>query len=63
MESRPNSKTENSTRVPLQSITQDAVLEDYVLTRVIDHWYGPKYGTYIAKSARLQTIVIQTGHI
>ena len=37
MESRPNSSPENSTRVPLQSITQDAVLEHYVLTRAIDH--------------------------
>ena len=59
MESRPNSSPENSTRVPLQSITQDAVLEHYVLTRAIDHWLGPKYETYNAKSARLQIFVIQ----
>ena len=40
MESRPNSSPENSTWVPLQSISQDAVLEHYVLTRAIDHWNG-----------------------
>ena len=58
MESRPNSSTENSTRVPLQSITQDAVLEHYVLTRAIDHWNGPKYETYNDKSSRLRTFFI-----
>ena len=51
-ESRPNSSPENSTRIPRQSITQDAVLEHYVLTRAIDHWNGPKYETYKDKSAR-----------
>jgi len=55
---RPNSSPENSTRVPFQSITQDAVLEHYVLTRAIDRWYGRKYETYNAKSARLQIFVI-----
>ena len=58
MESRPNFSPENSTRVPLQSITQDAVLEHYVLTRAIDHWNGPKYETDNDKSARLQTFFI-----
>jgi len=58
MESRRNSSPENSSRVPLQSITQDAVLEHYFLTRAIDHWNGPKYETYNAKSARLQTFFI-----
>ena len=58
MESRPNSGPENPTRLPLQSITQDAVLEHYVLTRAIDRWYGRKYETYNAKSARLQIFVI-----
>ena len=58
MESRPNSSPENSTRLPFQSITQDALLEHYVLTRAIDHWFGPKYETYNAKSAHLQTFVI-----
>jgi hypothetical protein len=45
-------------RVPLHTITQDAVLEHYVLTRAIDNCYGPKYETYKAKSSRLQTFVI-----
>ena len=40
VESTPNSSPENSTRLPLQSITQDAVLEHYVLTRAIDHRNG-----------------------
>ena len=56
VESRPNSGPEN--RVPLHTITQDAVLELSVLTRAIDNWYGPKYETYKAKSSRLQTFVI-----
>jgi len=56
VESRPNSGPEN--RAPLHTITQDAVLEHYVLTRAIDNWYGPKYETYKAKSSRLQTFVI-----
>ena len=54
MESRPNSCPENTTRLPLQSITQDAVLEHYVLTRAIDHWFGPKYETYNAKSTNVR---------
>jgi hypothetical protein len=59
MEVRPNSRQENSNgRLPLLPVTQDAVLEHYVLTRAIDHWFGPKYETYNAKSARLQTFVI-----
>jgi len=61
MEIRPNSTQENSTgrrRVPFLPITQDAILEHYVLTRATDHWVGPKYDTYNAKSARLQTFVI-----
>ena len=38
VESRPNSGPENSTtRVPLHTITQDAVLEHYVLTRAIEN--------------------------
>ena len=40
MEIRPNSTQENSTgkrRVPFLPITQDAVLEHYVLKRAIDH--------------------------
>ena len=56
VESRPNSGPEN--RVPLHTITQDAVLELYVLTRAIDNWYGPKYETYKAKCSRLQTFFI-----
>ena len=44
--------------LPLQSITQDSVLEHYVLTRAIDNWFGPKYGTYNGKSSRLQSFVI-----
>ena len=62
MDIRPNSTQEYSTgrrRVPFLPNTQDAVLEQYVLTRAIDHWIGPKYETYNAKSARLQTFVIQ----
>jgi len=58
---RPNSTQENSSgrrRVPFLPITQDAVLEHYVLTRAIDHSFGPKYETYNAKSARLETFVI-----
>ena len=39
-------------------ITQDAVLQHYVPTRATDHWFGPKYENYNAKSARLQTFVI-----
>ena len=61
MEIRPNSTQEYSTgrrRVPFLPITQDAVLEHYLLTRGTDHWIGPKYDTYNAKSARLQTFVI-----
>jgi hypothetical protein len=59
VESRPNSSPENSTtRVPLHTITQDAVLEHCVLTRAIDDWYGPKYETNKAKCSRLQTFVI-----
>jgi len=59
MEVRPNSRQENSNgRLPLLPVTQDAVLEHYVLTRAIDHWFGPKCETYNAKSARLQTFVI-----
>jgi hypothetical protein len=61
MEIRPNSIQENSTerrRVPFMTITQDAVLEHYVLTRATDNWVGPKYDTYKDKSARLQTFVI-----
>ena len=58
VESRPNTEPENSIRVPLHTITQDAVLDHYVLTRAIDNWYGPKYETYKAKSSRLQTFVI-----
>jgi len=27
------------------------------MARAIDHWFGPKYETYNAKSARLQTFV------
>jgi len=33
-------------------------LEHYVLTWAIDHWFGPKYETYNAKSSRPQTFVI-----
>ena len=60
MEIRPNSRQENSTgmRVPLLPITQEAILEHYVLTWAIDHWLRPKYETYKAKSASLQTFVI-----
>jgi len=58
VESRPNTEPENSIRVPLHTITQDAVLEHNVLTRAIDNWYGPKYETYKAKFSRLQTFVI-----
>jgi len=63
MESRPNSSPENSTRVPLQSITQDAVLEHYALTRAIDHWNGPKYETYKDKSHAYRLSSFTTGHI
>ena len=59
MEYRPNSTSENSTtRLPLRSITQDSVLEHYVLTRAIDHWFGSKYDTSNGKSSRLQTFVV-----
>jgi len=61
IEIRPNSIQENSTgrrRVPFLPITQDSVLEHYVLTRAIDHWFGPNYETHNTKSARLQTFVI-----
>lgn len=56
METSP--ETSARRRLPLLSLTQDTVLEHYVLTRAIDHWFGPKYETYNAKSARLQTFVI-----
>ena len=43
MEYRPNSRSYNSTTMlPLQSITQDLVLEHYVLTRAIDQRVSPK---------------------
>ena len=59
LECRPNSVPENTTTmVRLHTITQNPVLEHYVLTRAIDNWYGPKYETYKAKSSRLQTFVI-----
>ena len=53
IEIRPNSTQENSTarRVPFLPITQDAVLEHYVLTRAIDHWFGPKYETTLNQHA------------
>ena len=61
MEILPNSIQEYSTgrmRVHFLPITQDNVLEHYVILRAIDHWFGPKYETYNAKSARLHTFVI-----
>jgi len=57
MEYRPNSRSENPTRLPLQSLTQHSVLEHYVLTRASDHCVGPKYVTYNAKSSRIQSFV------
>jgi hypothetical protein len=57
-EYRPNSRSENSTSLPLQSLKQHSVLEYYVLTRATAYWGGPNYVTYNTKSSRLRTFVI-----
>jgi len=57
MEYRPNSNPENSagirSELPILSLT-----EQYALTRCINLWDRPKYGTYITKEACLRYFVI-----